>query len=144
MNKGACKICNKEIKIDKRLEKEAREECLCIECMSKECYCAGETYNVSTHTARHCNTIRPPIRKMLPNGETVCICYSHWKHYYTKRCIKCKSRNGCQVKVRIDGLPYCERCKIDDTEHCKTVSNILNKYIVNDVSQEIVKRIRVK
>lgn len=142
MEDANCSICNNTVKIDGRITKKEKGECLCYECISNMCEYRGKTYNVSTHTACHCNTLRPPIKKLLPSGKEVCICYSHWKHYFNKRCVRCKVRNN-RVKVCIDGLPYCNECKIDEREYCKTVSSIIiNKCnLNNDVTDEIMNKI---
>ena len=141
MDVSYCNICKNIIKVDGRIKKKEQKQCVCYECMSNMCECRGKTYNVSTHTASHCNTLRPPIKRLLPNGKEVCICYSHWNHYFNKRCVKCKKVNN--VKVCIDGLPYCNECKIDEKEYCKTVSSIIvnNCKLNNDVTDEIMNKV---
>ena len=135
-----CKICSCNVQVDARLSKCEKNECICSECLKSQCVFKGKSYNVNTHTASHCNSIRPPIYRYIGNKE-ICICYSHWNKYFKKQCVKCKTQRN--VKECIDGMPYCENCKIDETKHCRYISNMLEDYVNRDVIQEIIKKIVV-
>lgn len=138
MEESYCNICSNRVKVDARLTKKEQTQCVCYDCMSNMCEYRGKSYNVSTHTANHCNTLRPPMKKLLPNGKEVCICYSHWKHYFNKICITCCKRN---TTVCMDGLPYCNTCKIDEKEYCRTVSSIIEGHLNNDITYEIMNKL---
>lgn len=134
-----CKICNSIIKVDSKISNKEKKECLCIECLKSQCIFKGRNYNVSTHTACHCNSIRPPVYRLIGNKE-VCICYSHWKNMFCKECIVCSTRRN--VKVYIDGMPYCEQCKIDEDKHCRDVMNMLEDVLYKDVLYRIIKKVK--
>lgn len=135
MDVSYCIVCNSSIKIDKTQEIYKKKQCYCVDCITSSCVYKGVSYNVSTHTACHCNSIRAPIKKII-NGKEITLCYSHWKHIFLKKCILCGDKH--KVKLCKDGLPYCKSCELDEETYNNKVKNILDKYVHTDLSMKIM------